>query len=459
MAGLFLPRLSRELVNRKKRVLQSVVAIVKIATGRETLLIGPSAAFGANARRHLIRDRNRLRHKLDVFMTRPGAADLVRPYLRRWGLHWAHSRLSERETIKDALLRAAASGQLAIAVVPETTLALAAMRPAENDFARAARLAQQPAGDALPNAIVDRVAIVLEMVPRYLTGAAKKAFEDAVASIGIGVMAGIFATWLTAHAVPGVDIALFILDVYFLGSGVIAAFDAITETMRRVANARSRADLEPAAKAVAEAITALVVAGIFHKLMKAREPARGPGKEGGLQVVEKPGSGPKELKAVRESRRPNVTSETHKGESPGSKSPTSPTSAAPSTSASPPTPATPVLVEKYQRAPAASLSNVEARKWYLEQEAKIPQIIDRNASLETQAKQAFNFRNEIRTAARDAMADRDAAAKLMREERNITWEQLVEKKRKEGFTGDDVYREIINSSQKSRKSVNDKLGL
>jgi hypothetical protein len=161
VAGLFLPRLSRELVNRKKRVLQSVVAIVKIATGRETLLIGPSAAFGANARRHLIRDRNRLRHKLDVFMTRPGAADLVRPYLRRWGLHWAHSRLSERETIKDALLRAAASGQLAIAVVPETTLALAAMRPADSDFARAARLAQQPAGDALPNAIVDRVAIVL----------------------------------------------------------------------------------------------------------------------------------------------------------------------------------------------------------------------------------------------------------------------------------------------------------
>ena len=46
-----------------------------------------------------------------------------------------------------------------------------------------------------------------------------------------------------------------------------------------------------------------------------------------------------------------------------------------------------------------SLSNVEARKWYLEQEAKIPNMIDKSLSLEEQAKQAFNLRNKFRTQA------------------------------------------------------------
>ncbi|MEL7657801.1 MAG: hypothetical protein AAGU75_18055, partial [Bacillota bacterium] len=41
-----------------------------------------------------------------------------------------------------------------------------------------------------------------------------------------------------------------------------------------------------------------------------------------------------------------------------------------------------------------TLNNVEARKWYLENEARIPDLIDRSLLLEQQAKQAFNLRKE-----------------------------------------------------------------
>ena len=57
------------------------------------------------------------------------------------------------------------------------------------------------------------------------------------------------------------------------------------------------------------------------------------------------------------------------------------------------------------------------------------------------------------------MADRELAQKLMKEEPNLTWEQVVQKAKDKGYTGDDVYRYIIESSQRSRTSVNQSLGL
>lgn len=47
-----------------------------------------------------------------------------------------------------------------------------------------------------------------------------------------------------------------------------------------------------------------------------------------------------------------------------------------------------------------TLSNVDARKWYLEQEAKIPDLIDDSLPLEQQARQAFDLRNQYRMQAR-----------------------------------------------------------
>ncbi|OUI85607.1 hypothetical protein HK11_02000 [Acetobacter sp. DmW_043] len=61
--------------------------------------------------------------------------------------------------------------------------------------------------------------------------------------------------------------------------------------------------------------------------------------------------------------------------------------------------------------------------------------------------------------ARDIMSDRETAEKITRENPNLTWEEIYTKTEKKGYTGNDIYREIIQSSQRSRSSVNQKLGL
>ena len=106
-----------------------------------------------------------------------------------------------------------------------------------------------------------------------------------------------------------------------------------------------------------------------------------------------------------------------------------------------------------------SLSNVEARKWYLEQEAKIPDMIDSSLSLEEQAKQAFNLRNNFRTEARELMVDRATAESLYKTDPNWSWEKIVQKQVEKGLSGDDIYKEIIASSQRSREAVNKSLGV
>lgn len=106
-----------------------------------------------------------------------------------------------------------------------------------------------------------------------------------------------------------------------------------------------------------------------------------------------------------------------------------------------------------------TLSNVDARKWYLESEAKIPSMIDKNLSLEQQAKQAFDLRNQFRTEARELMSDRELAESLYKSDPNLTWAQVVEKQANKGLSGDDIYKAIIESSQRSRTSVNESLGL
>jgi hypothetical protein len=109
--------------------------------------------------------------------------------------------------------------------------------------------------------------------------------------------------------------------------------------------------------------------------------------------------------------------------------------------------------------PKGSLSDVKARKWYINQEKKIAGQINKNLSIEEQAKQAFNLRNEYRTQARELMSDRELAKSLNETNPNPTWEQIMQKQVDRGLSGDDIYKAIIESSQRSRPSVNKSLGL
>jgi len=108
-----------------------------------------------------------------------------------------------------------------------------------------------------------------------------------------------------------------------------------------------------------------------------------------------------------------------------------------------------------------TMTNVESREWYLAQEAKIPSLLDRSAPLETQARQAFDLRNQFRAGARERMSDRAGASSLYRENPNLTWAQASGKARRNltnsgvsNPTNSQIYQEIINSSQRSRASVN-----
>ena len=106
-----------------------------------------------------------------------------------------------------------------------------------------------------------------------------------------------------------------------------------------------------------------------------------------------------------------------------------------------------------------TLSNVDARRWYLEQEAKIPDLIDDSLPIEQQARQAFDLRNQYRTQARELMLDQQLAESLFRTDPNLTWDQIIQKQVAKGLSGDDIYREILESSQRSRTSVSQSLGL
>src|SRR5690554_3608588 len=112
------------------------------------------------------------------------------------------------------------------------------------------------------------------------------------------------------------------------------------------------------------------------------------------------------------------------------------------------------------------MSNVEARKWYLKKEATIPNLLNPNEPLEQQARKAFELRNEFRKEARERMNDRITSDRLTREEANFTWGQMHEKTRSKLIrngtnnpSDNEIYNEIISSSQRSRTSVNAALGL
>lgn len=119
----------------------------------------------------------------------------------------------------------------------------------------------------------------------------------------------------------------------------------------------------------------------------------------------------------------------------------------------------PELVETFKltETPAVgSLSGYQTRIWYKWQESLIGSRLDYSKPLEEVARDAFNMRNSLRTTAREAMTDTEWSKYLMSQERNKTFEQLVEENMGKGLSGDALWNKIIESSMKSRDYV-DKL--
>ena len=75
-----------------------------------------------------------------------------------------------------------------------------------------------------------------------------------------------------------------------------------------------------------------------------------------------------------------------------------------------------------------TLTNRDGREWYITHDATIPDLIDRTAPIEEQARQACELRNKFRTQARDLMPDQDERRRLDSDEPNLNFEELIAKK-------------------------------
>lgn len=110
----------------------------------------------------------------------------------------------------------------------------------------------------------------------------------------------------------------------------------------------------------------------------------------------------------------------------------------------------------------ASMPATDAQEWYQRHAHQVPDLIDRTASLEDQARQGFELRNAFRNAARSAVANRNIVSRALTNDPDKTWEAVVDKYKKEVFERypgqihsnqelmDKVYQEIINATTRTR---------
>ena len=107
-----------------------------------------------------------------------------------------------------------------------------------------------------------------------------------------------------------------------------------------------------------------------------------------------------------------------------------------------------------------SLSDKVTIQWYVLYDKKIPDMIDRNQSIEDQARQAHALRNQFRTNARDLMLNQDERKWLDKSHPNLTFEEQVDKKMSDkGMTRDEAIQDILKTASKSNKKVNEKFKL
>ncbi|CAN5273749.1 hypothetical protein BH10PSE19_BH10PSE19_09630 [soil metagenome] len=103
-----------------------------------------------------------------------------------------------------------------------------------------------------------------------------------------------------------------------------------------------------------------------------------------------------------------------------------------------------------------TLSNTATREWYHDQLEQIPSKIDKSLSLKEQALQAFKLRNDIKSQARELMADQALAKNLppVKTLRTAALESY-----KENIVGDRFWQNMINGSQRTNITVDDALSI
>lgn len=108
----------------------------------------------------------------------------------------------------------------------------------------------------------------------------------------------------------------------------------------------------------------------------------------------------------------------------------------------------------------AKFGDYEVRSWYITHDNNIPKIIDRNKSLEWQARKAHSLRNRYRTEARQMMRNQTYRKELDATRPNISFDDLVaDKMNRKGLSREDAIKDTLNTATKTNKKVNSSLGL
>ena len=106
------------------------------------------------------------------------------------------------------------------------------------------------------------------------------------------------------------------------------------------------------------------------------------------------------------------------------------------------------------------LGNREVREKYIEAVANIKNNIDSSLPMEERARQAFEARNNIRTQARNMMADEETRKHLDSVRPNKTFEELIQSKmERKGMTREEAIQDIYETATKTNETVNKELGL
>ena len=248
---------------------RSAADIVLLSSTRETLFIGPLSAFPVQAREVMLRDRLTIREALRQFLSRPGAEETVRPYLRRWGIDAVAMRTGGRHELAGLLAHAAFDGRVAVVLASEPVIAFA--RTGEDFDARAAlTLARGSVSAALPDDFLDRLFIVAGMVPDHMEGAVKQEFE---ALIENGYAALLIS--LVAMMIPGVNLAILGMSLFTLPGQILEAIDKLVAVLEDVRVAKSAKELERAAITAAAVLAILLREGILRRFLSAKFVAKG----------------------------------------------------------------------------------------------------------------------------------------------------------------------------------------
>lgn len=106
------------------------------------------------------------------------------------------------------------------------------------------------------------------------------------------------------------------------------------------------------------------------------------------------------------------------------------------------------------------MSDVDVRKWYVAHNKMIPDMIDTTQPIETQARQACELRNKHRYQARELMKDQKTRKQLDIDDPIKSFDELIKHKMEDkNMTYDQAVEDIVKTATKTRKAVNDILGV